>query len=126
MRGGHLAFVSLAALAFGMVHFWGQAASSFHVLSGAIIVDGLGASFGLTATMGAFISVLLAKAYLREHQMAQGEFYALILLSTGGYAGADYGPAICWFCFWASRSCRWPFIFWQAIGGPSAAPKKRP
>lgn len=81
--GNHLALVSLAGLA--VAGWWlythTGTASAF---SGALIVDGLGATFGLTAVVGSFLGVLLANAYLDEHELSHGEFFALMLLSAVG------------------------------------------
>jgi NADH-quinone oxidoreductase subunit N len=52
--------------------------------SGAVVVDGVGVIFGLTTLAGASLGILLAAAYLREHALSQGEFFALILLSATG------------------------------------------
>ena len=81
--GVHLAFVALAALGVVMWLFWRQE-GTVHTLSGAIVVDGIAATFGLIAALGAFIAVILSEGYLREHDLAQGEFFALILLATVG------------------------------------------
>lgn len=81
--GGHLAFVALSALAVAMWLLWRQEGVNT-AFSGAIIVDGVGATFGLVAVVGAFLAVLLATAYLKEHALAHGEFLALVLLATVG------------------------------------------
>jgi NADH-quinone oxidoreductase subunit N len=81
--GSHLTTISLvglAAAAWSLVTHDG-ATSAF---SGAILFDGVGIVFGLTALVAAFIGVLFAAAYLREHGLAQGEYYALILLTVVG------------------------------------------
>lgn len=81
--GGHLAFVALAGLAIaGWLLLQHEGDST--AFSGAIQVDGLSTSFGFIAVAGAFISILLATAYLHEHGMSQGEFLALVLLGTAG------------------------------------------
>ena len=80
---GHLAFVSLAALAVSMVLLW-QQTGVIHAFSGAIVMDGLSMTFGFVALFGAFVAVVLSESYLREHGLAQGEFFALILLATVG------------------------------------------
>jgi len=81
--GAHLTTVALAGLATAawVLFDFSGAQKAF---GGAIIVDGLGVIFGLTAIAGAFIAVLLASAYLAEHGLSQGEFLALVLFSTVG------------------------------------------
>ncbi len=81
--GGHLAFVSLAALTVVMWLFW-QHEGRIVAFSGAIVVDGISASFGFITALGAWIAVILSAGYLREHDLAQGEFFALVLLATVG------------------------------------------
>ncbi len=82
-RGGHLAFVALASLAVSMWLFWGQEGSVF-ALSKALVIDGVSATFGFIAALGAFVAILISKAYLKEQRIGQGEFYALVLLGTSG------------------------------------------
>ncbi len=81
---GHMSFVALAALAVAGWMLWTAEPGSHTAFSGAIVVDGLGVSFGLTAVVGALLAVLLATSYLNEHELAHGEFIALVLLSTVG------------------------------------------
>ena len=81
--GGHLAFVSLAALTVVMWLFW-QHEGRIVAFSGAIVVDGVAAAFGFIAALGAWIAVVMSAGYLREHDLAQGEFFALVLLGTVG------------------------------------------
>ncbi|MEE8410709.1 MAG: NADH-quinone oxidoreductase subunit N [Myxococcota bacterium] len=81
--GSHLAFLSLAALLAADWLLLGHEETR-SIFSGALIIDGVGVVFSLTVLVGSAVSVLLAAAYLREHGMAQGEFFALILLSTVG------------------------------------------
>jgi NADH-quinone oxidoreductase subunit N len=81
--GTHLAAVALAALA---TSAWlllrvDETRTAF---SGAVVVDGVAVLFGLAAVVGAFIAVLLAMAYLEEHQLSAGEWLGLVLLSTTG------------------------------------------
>jgi len=52
--------------------------------SGAILVDGIGIVFGLIALLGALLAVLVSTGYLAEHELSQGEFIALLLLSSVG------------------------------------------
>lgn len=81
--GSHLAVVSLAGLAAAA---WLLAThdGATSLFSGAILVDGVGIVFGLTSLVAAFIGILFAAAYLREHRLSHGEFYALILLTAVG------------------------------------------
>ncbi len=83
-RGGaHLSMVALAGILTSAWLLW-QVDGAKSAFSGAILVDGLAACFGLIALIGAAIAVLLAEAYLREHEMSRGEFLALIALSAVG------------------------------------------
>ena len=79
----HLAFVGLGALGTAMWQLWCVPAPA-HLLSGAIVIDGVSTSFGFVAALAGFISLLISEAYLREHQLAPGEFFALLLLATLG------------------------------------------
>jgi NADH-quinone oxidoreductase subunit N len=81
--GSHLAAVSLVGLASAA---WLLAThdGAVSVFSGAILFDGVGIVFGLTTLVAAFIGIILAAAYLREHGLAQGEFFALVLLTAVG------------------------------------------
>jgi NADH-quinone oxidoreductase subunit N len=81
---GHMSFVALAGLAVAGWLLWKFEGGSHVAFSGAIIVDGLGVVFSLTAIVGAFLAVLIATSYLNEHELAHGEFIALVLLSTVG------------------------------------------
>ncbi len=54
------------------------------LFSGAVVMDGVGVLFGSTAILGAALGIMMAAAYLREHGMSQGEFFALVLLATCG------------------------------------------
>jgi NADH-quinone oxidoreductase subunit N len=81
--GGHLVVVGLVSLALAMGCLL-RYTEPQRLLSGAIVMDGVSASFGFTAALGAFLSLLIATAYLREHRLAQGEFTALLLLGTLG------------------------------------------
>ena len=81
--GTHLVMVSLAALAAAAWLLVGHDGTKT-AFSGAIVVDGVGVLFGLTVIAGAFIAIMLAAAYLTEHGLSQGEYFALVLLSTVG------------------------------------------
>ena len=81
--GAHLVLVSLAALAVAGFVLW-QHEGVVRAFSGAIVFDGVGVLFGITAVLGAFLSVLLSASYLEEHGLATGEFLALVLLSVVG------------------------------------------
>lgn len=81
---GHLTLMSLAGLAlsgWSLLKLGGTKATAF---SGAISVDGLGVAFGLTCIVGAMLAIVLAASYLAEHELAHGEFNALVLLSACG------------------------------------------
>jgi NADH-quinone oxidoreductase subunit N len=81
--GSHLVFVTLAGLVAAAWLLW-QHEGTHTAFSGAIIVDGIGVLFGITAILGGVIGVLFAASYLQEHQLSSGEFLALILLSVFG------------------------------------------
>lgn len=81
---GHMAFVGLAGLAVAAFLLWHFEGGSRLAFSGAIVVDGLGVVFGIISLVGAFLAILLATSYLNEHELAHGEFIALVLLSSAG------------------------------------------
>jgi NADH-quinone oxidoreductase subunit N len=79
----HLAFVALAGLAVAGLLLWRHEGTQL-AFSGAIIVDGVGVVFGITAILGGMLAVMLSTSYLQEHGLSAGEFLALILLSVVG------------------------------------------
>ncbi|HET6345916.1 MAG TPA: NADH-quinone oxidoreductase subunit N, partial [Myxococcota bacterium] len=81
--GGHLAFVALAGLTVATFLLW-RHEGTYRAFSGAVVVDGISLAFGVVATVGALLSVVLSTSYLKEHRLGHGEFYALILLGTVG------------------------------------------
>ncbi len=81
-QGGHLLGIALLALggaAAGLIY--GEPGPAF---SGSIALDGIAQTFGVVACLGAALSLIMAMAYLAEHQLATGEFVALALLATVG------------------------------------------
>ena len=80
----HLTLVALAGLFAAGFLMLTRDGGSLTAFSGAVVVDGLGVVFGLIALIGAFVAVLLATAYLDEHELSHGEFLALILFCTLG------------------------------------------
>lgn len=81
--GTHLALASLAFLVTSawLLFFTKNAPTAF---SGAVIVDGVGILFGLSAILAACVATVYATGYLNEHQLSHGEYLALVLLSTVG------------------------------------------
>src|SRR5688572_27768694 len=81
--GTHLVFISLLGLSAAAWLLW-QGEGTAQAFSGAIVVDGLGRVFGITAVIGGILGVFFAATCLKEHQLSAGEFLALILLSVVG------------------------------------------
>lgn len=81
---GHMSFVGLAGVAVAAFMLWHFEGGSHLAFSGAIVVDGLGVIFGIVSLVGAFLAIILATSYLNEHELAHGEFIALVLLSAAG------------------------------------------
>jgi NADH-quinone oxidoreductase subunit N len=81
--GAHLSMVVLAGVCTSAWLLWRHTGTDL-AFSGAIILDGLAATFGFVTLVGAAIVVLLAEPYLREHEMSRGEFLALVALSAAG------------------------------------------
>jgi NADH-quinone oxidoreductase subunit N len=79
----HLIILSLVAVGAAVILLWGVDGSRT-LFSGAVVIDGVGALFGLTALLGAFLGIILSAAYLAEHGLSHGEFFALIMLSAVG------------------------------------------
>ncbi len=79
----HLAFISLLGLGAALILLLDYDAAT-PAFAGAVVLDGVGVLFGLAALVGAALAIVLAHAYLREHELSAGEYYGLVLLSASG------------------------------------------
>jgi NADH-quinone oxidoreductase subunit N len=81
--GAHIPAVAILSMAVAGIALARQSGST-SLFSGAVVVDGLATLFGLTALLGAGLTVALAVGFLREHEQAIGEFCALATLGAAG------------------------------------------
>ncbi|MEK7706147.1 MAG: NADH-quinone oxidoreductase subunit N [Myxococcota bacterium] len=79
----HLVVLTLLVLGAALWLLLGHEGAS-SAFSGALLVDGVGVVFGIVALVGALLAATLSTGYLTEHELSQGEFLALLLLSTVG------------------------------------------
>ena len=80
---GHLTILSLVAIGTAALLLWGVTGNRT-LFSGAVVIDGISVLFGLTALTAAFLGIILSAAYLKEHGLSHGEYFALIMLSSVG------------------------------------------
>ena len=91
----YLAWVAVAGLAaagIDTLYLLGRGTQSF-AMGQMLFVDGFALMVNLICIFGAILACLISPAYLADHRMARGEYYALILFSVVGMmvmaAGAD-------------------------------------
>jgi NADH-quinone oxidoreductase subunit N len=63
---------------------WSDAALGYTTFHGLLALDRFGIIFNCIFLVGAALTVLLAPAFMREHQFEFGEFYSLLLFATVG------------------------------------------
>ena len=83
---GYIAMVGLAASAVASYVYWGVKGAPVARLlfSGTISVDNYGLFFNFAFLAFAALAMLQSMAYLKEHNLEHGEYYALMLFSTCG------------------------------------------
>jgi NADH-quinone oxidoreductase subunit N len=63
---------------------WSDAALGYTTFHGMIAFDRFGIIFNCIFLVGASLTVMLAPAFMREHQFEFGEFYSLVTFATAG------------------------------------------
>src|SRR6185312_12355375 len=63
---------------------WSDAALGYTTFHGLLALDRFGIVFNCIFLVGAALTVLLAPAFMREHQFEFGEFYSLLTFATAG------------------------------------------
>jgi len=81
-HGRHLLAIAVLALAGGALALLYN--GNAHAFGGSIAIDGVAQTFGVVTCLGAILCLLVAMPYLEEHDLAAGEFFALVLLATVG------------------------------------------
>jgi NADH-quinone oxidoreductase subunit N len=81
-HGGHLLAVSVLALLGAALALVSNGPGS--AFGGSIAVDGVAQTFGVVTCLGSVLCLFVAMPYLKEHELAVGEFFALVLLATVG------------------------------------------
>lgn len=78
----HLTAIALLSLVGAMLALlFGAQGPAF---SGSIALDGIGQTLGCVVCLGSALSLIMAMAYLEEHELAVGEYVALVLFATVG------------------------------------------
>jgi NADH-quinone oxidoreductase subunit N len=80
--GGHLAVMAVLSLGAAAVALVVQTPGV--AMSGAVALDGIAVTLGVAALGASALSIVLAMAYLVEHELAVGEYCALVCLGSAG------------------------------------------